>query len=377
MITELAVAALILATIPALNVAWNLLLYRPAPKLGSGPFEGDKDRPFVSVLIPARDEEKNIEKAVRAALANNDVELEVVVMDDDSSDATAEIVKRLGEEDSRVRLVSAPALPSGWCGKTHACARLSEHARGDYMLFVDADVELSGDAAGRMVSQLETTGTDLISSVPSQTTVTVLERTIIPLIHFVLLGYLPIAGMRRLQQTAWAAGCGQLFMARTRAYRDSGGHEAFSTYRHDGLWLPRVFRKAGYKTDLFDASDLATCRMYDHDPDLLQGFTKNATEGMASPGAIVPWTVLLFGGQILPFLLLPFVDPTSGSLAAKLVMLSVAMVVLTRLALTLRFKQSLLGALLHPVGLMVIVAIQWFALFQSFSGKTIAWKGRA
>jgi hypothetical protein len=376
MITELAIVACLLASVPALNVAWNLWLYRPAPKLGSGPSTAGKGRPFVSVLIPARDEEKNIEKAVRAALANRDVDLEVVVMDDDSSDATADIVRRIAAEDDRVRLVSAPALPQGWCGKTHACARLSEQAAGDYFLFVDADVELSPDAAGRMVAQLESTGTDLISSVPDQITGTVLERTIIPLIHFVLLGYLPLAGMRNLQDTSWAAGCGQLFMARRDAYETAGGHEAFQGFRHDGLWLPRVFRRAGFKTDLFDASDLAVCRMYDRDPDLIQGFTKNATEGMATPVAIVPWTVLLVGGQVLPFLLLPFIDPMSSAISTKLVLLAIGLVMITRFALTIRFKQSLLGSLLHPVGILLIVAIQWFALFQSYSGKTIAWKGR-
>lgn len=376
MITGLGIVACLLASIPALNVAWNLWLYRRAPRLGSGPFDGGKSRPFVSVLIPARDEEKNIEKAVRSALANRDVDLEVVVMDDDSSDATADIVRGLAAEDNRVRLVSAPALPQGWCGKTHACARLSEHAAGDYLLFVDADVELSPDAAGRMVAQLESSGTDLISSVPRQITGTVLERTIIPLIHFVLLGYLPLAGMRNLQDASWAAGCGQLFMARRDAYETAGGHEAFQGFRHDGLWLPRVFRRAGFKTDLFDASDLAVCRMYDRDPDLIQGFTKNATEGMATPVAIVPWTVLLVGGQVLPFLLLPFIDPMSSAISTKVVLLAIGMVMITRFALTIRFKQSFLGSLLHPVGILLIVAIQWFALFQSFSGKTIAWKGR-
>ncbi len=376
MITELGIAACLLASIPAINVAWNLWLYRPAPKLGTGPFIGGKSRPFVSVLIPARDEEKNIEKAIRSALSNRDVDLEVVVMDDDSSDATAEIVRGLAAEDDRVRLVQAPALPAGWCGKTHACARLAEHAAGDYFLFVDADVELSADAAGRMVAQLETTGTDLISSVPRQITGTVLERTIIPLIHFVLLGYLPLIGMRNLQDASWAAGCGQLFMARRQAYETAGGHEAFQGYRHDGLWLPRVFRRAGFRTDLFDASDLAVCRMYDRDPDLIQGFTKNATEGMATPAAIVPWTILLVGGQVLPFLLLPFIDPISAAISTKVVLLAIGMVLITRLALTIRFKQSFLGSLLHPVGILLIVAIQWFALFQSFSGKTIAWKGR-
>ena len=374
---ELAIVVCVLASIPAVNVAWNLWLYRTAPKAVSGVSGRSHGVAAVSILIPARDEEDNIEQAVRSALASRGVDLEVIVMDDESTDSTVEIVNRIAAEDSRLRLEHAPALPPGWCGKTHACAKLSEHAKGDYLLFVDADVELDPEAARRMVAQLETTDTDLISSVPRQITGTLLERTIIPLIHFVLLGYLPLAGMRRRQDAAWAAGCGQLFMARHKAYLASGGHEAFQSRRHDGLWLPRVFRRAGFRTDLFDATDVAVCRMYDRDPELIQGFTKNATEGMATPAAIVPWTVLLFGGQVMPFLLLPFVDPTSGSTAARLVTIAVCLVMGTRLLLTLRFRQSWIGAILHPVGILLIVAIQWYALAQSFSGKTIAWKGRA
>jgi len=377
MMLEIAVLVCILASIPTLNVVWNLWLYRSAPKAVPSSSDGFHVRSSVSILIPARDEEDNIEKAVRSALASRGVDLEVVVMDDASTDSTAEIVRRIAAEDSRLRLVQAPALPPGWCGKTHACAKLSEHAKGDFLLFVDADVELSPEAARRMVAQLETTNTDLISSVPRQVTGTLLERTIIPLIHFVLLGYLPLAGMRRQQAAVWAAGCGQLFMARREAYSASGGHEAFRSRRHDGLWLPRVFRKAGFKTDLFDATDLAVCRMYDRDPDLLQGFTKNATEGMATPAAIVPWTVLLFGGQVLPFLLLPFAEPTSGSVEGRLVTIAVCLVMGTRLLLTLRFRQSLAGAVLHPVGMLLIVGIQWYALAQSLRGNAIAWKGRA
>ena len=375
MIVGLAVTACILASIPAVNVVWNLWLYRVAPR-GDRRSPGALRFPVVSILIPARDEEKNIETAVRSALANRGVELEVVVMDDDSSDATAEIVAGLARDDRRVRLVRAPRLPKGCCGKTHACARLAEQARGDFLLFVDADVVLSPDAARRMVAQLEGTGTDLISSVPKQETGTLLEKTIIPLIHFILLGYLPIAGMRWRQEVAFAAGCGQLFMARRRAYERSGGHDEFLTSRHDGLWLPRVFRRAGFKTDLFDASDLATCRMYDRDPDLIRGFTKNATEGMGSPGAIVPWSVLLFGGQVLPFMLLPFVDPMSGALATRLVIVTIVTVVSTRLVLSVRFRQPLIGVILHPVGVLLILAIQWYALIQSLGGKTVAWKGR-
>jgi cellulose synthase/poly-beta-1,6-N-acetylglucosamine synthase-like glycosyltransferase len=375
MMIELAVVACLLASIPAVNVAWNLWLYRAAPT-SSMALSARGIKPLVSVLIPARDEEKNIENAVRSATGNRGVDLEVIVMDDDSSDRTAEIVREIGKRDPRVRLVKAPTLPQGWCGKQHACARLAAQADAEYLLFVDADVELAPDALSRMVTLLRSSGRDLISGVPRQKTDTVLGRMVIPLIHFILLGFLPLAGMRRWQSASWAAGCGQLFMVRREAYEQAGGHGSIRSSRHDGLMLPRSFRQAGYETDLFDATDVAACRMYDNDSDLLQGFTKNATEGMASPGAILPWTLLLLGGQVLPFLLLPLSSLAGDSTAASLALLAVGLVMGSRLALSVRFKQSIQGALLHPVGILVVLAIQWFALLRSFGGGTVAWKGR-
>ncbi len=375
MMIELAVVACLLASIPAVNVAWNLWLYRAAPT-SSMALSGRGSKPLVSVLIPARDEEKNIENAVRSATGNRGVDLEVIVMDDDSSDRTAEIVLEIGKRDPRVRLVKAPTLPQGWCGKQHACARLADQADAEYLLFVDADVELAPDALSRMVTMLRNSGRDLISGVPRQKTDTVLGRMVIPLIHFILLGFLPLAGMRRWQSASWAAGCGQLFMVRREAYEQAGGHGSIRSSRHDGLMLPRSFRQAGYETDLFDATDVAVCRMYDNDSDLLQGFAKNATEGMASPGAILPWTLLLLGGQVLPFLLLPLSSLAGDSTGASLALLAVGLVMGSRLVLSVRFKQSIQGALLHPVGILVVLAIQWFALLTSFGGGTVAWKGR-
>jgi hypothetical protein len=131
------------------------------------------------------------------------------------------------------------------------------------------------------------------------------------------------------------------------------------------------------KTELFDATDLATCRMYHNGTEVWNGFAKNATEGMATPTAIVPWTLLLVGGQILPPLLLltawlTHAESSTVALAAA----ATAMAFVTRLVLAWRFDQSLLGALLHPVGIAILVAVQWFALVRESLGRPLVWKGR-
>ena len=133
----------------------------------------------------------------------------------------------------------------------------------------------------------------------------------------------------------------------------------------------------GLKTELFDATDLASCRMYSNAIEVWNGFAKNATEGMASPTAILPWTLLLLGGQVLPpVLLLAAWLTNAGSSTVALAATATAMAFVTRLVLAWKFEQSLLGALLHPVGIVIVIAVQWFALVRESLGRPLAWKGR-
>jgi hypothetical protein len=368
-IAAVAVVSLALAAVPALLSLVNLFIYRRAPGAGTPVV------PPVSVLIPARNEGRCIAAAVEAALASRGVTLEVVVLDDHSTDDTAGQVQVIVARDFRVRLLQAPPLPEGWCGKQHACHVLAGSARHSRLCFLDADVRLVPDGLARMVAFQEQSGADLVSGIPRQETGTLLERLVIPLIHFILLGFLPMIRMRCSGHPAYAAGCGQLFLARRDAYERAGGHAAIRTTLHDGIKLPRAFRAAGRSTDLCDATELAACRMYRGASELWQGLAKNATEGLAAPGMIVPATVVLLGGQVLPVALaacawwLP-AGAVAPSLAAALLAYA------PRLVGAVRFRQSLLGALLHPVGVAVLVAIQWHALARGLAGRPATWKGR-
>ena len=141
--------ALVMAAIPARLFGRNLSAYQPPP----APAGGARSR--ASVLIPARDEEQTIQAAVAAALVSEGVELEVVVLDDQSKDETATIVQRLARCDDRVRLLNGPELPEGWCGKQHACWVLARSASYELLFFQDADVRLAPDGLARMVAFLE------------------------------------------------------------------------------------------------------------------------------------------------------------------------------------------------------------------------------
>lgn len=363
----LAVVVLLLAFFPALLFARNWSEYRPAPVAVA-------QLPALSVLIPARDEERNIGDALRAILTNRGVEFEVVVLDDHSSDRTAEIVKALAAKDARVRLASAPPLPPGWCGKEHACAVLATHAQHDVWAFVDADVRLAPDALARFAAFMEASGCDLASGVPRQITGTFLEKLLIPLIHFVLLGFLPFHRMRQSTDPALASAIGQLVIVRRTAYELVGGHAAIWNKVHDGLGLARLFRQHGRKTDLFDATDTATCRMYEHAADVWSGLAKNATEAMATPRLIGPCTALLFIGQVVPILWL-ILGHAEGATYLLLLLANSAWLAV-RIASAVRFRQSWLGALLHPLGVTLLLVIQWQAFFAKILGRPALWKGR-
>lgn len=367
----LSIVAALCALIPALVFFRNLPLFAaPPPAL-------DDRRPAVSVLIPARDEEATITAAVESALASRGVEVEVVVLDDGSRDHTAALVTALAADDPRVLLKTGPPLAAGWCGKQNACAALAQHARHPVFVFMDADVRLAPDGLARSVSFLEASGAGLVSGFPHQETGTFLERLLLPLIHFVLLGFLPIARMRRSTHPAYGAGCGQLFLARRDAYEQSGGHRAIRAAIHDGLALPRTFRKAGIATDLFDATGVAACRMYHSAGEVWRGLRKNAVEALAAPAKILPVTALLLAGQVLPplLLLLALAGAVPSSTLWAAVPGTLALYA-PRLIAVRRFRQPLGSALLHPLGILVFLAIQWAALDRRLLGRPEVWKGR-
>ncbi|MEK7781868.1 MAG: glycosyltransferase family 2 protein [Verrucomicrobiota bacterium] len=369
---SLALVALILAGIPAWLFLLNLIFYRRISERLAAPRAGSA----ISVLIPARNEEGNIAATLKSVLANRGVEFEVVVLDDHSTDRTAEIVAEIAARDSCVRLELAPPLPPGWCGKPHACHVLAQRARHDTLVLIDADVQLAPDGLQRMLGFLQTSGAALASGVPHQELGTFSERLLLPQIHFVLLGYLPLPMMRWTVRPAFSAGCGQLFVVRRDAYKAVGGHEPIRTTLHDGVKLPRLFRRHGFKTELFDATDVASCRMYRTNGEVWRGLGKNATEGLAAPGTILPMSLLLFGGQVLPFLLLIALSQMTIA-GVAMTTAAVALAWLPRLIAVVRFRQPPGGALLHPIGVLALLAIQWFALARQLAGKPAVWKGRS
>jgi hypothetical protein len=373
------------AAVPAVMFLVNLRWYR-APGVGAA---GDAR---VAVLIPARNEERNIGGCVESVLASRGVELEVLVVDDASTDGTAEIVKEIALRDVRVRLVGSEELPRGWNGKQHACWVLAQEADASLLLFLDADVRIGAETVMRCMGEMQRRKVALLSGFPRQIMNGWMEWMLLPLIHFVLLGLLPMGRMRKTTKVAYAAGCGQFFLAEREAYFACGGHAAIRDTRHDGLRLPEEFRRHGLRTDLVDLTDLAEVRMYCSAREVWMGLAKNATEGLGSSGRIVPVTILLLMGQVLPVIaatLWVAFCVSTAVVGARLddlraavmvsVLLAVAMVCsyLPRVIAVRRFKQPWMSAVLHPVGILMLLAVQWYALVRQGLGRPVEWRARS
>ncbi len=369
----LAISSLVLAAVPAVLWVLNSISYRPPKNRSDDPDEV----PGVSVLIPARNEEERLEPTLRSIRRSKNVDLEIIVYDDNSDDGTPRLVQKHAGEDDRVQLIEGTELPSGWTGKQYACWQLAREAEREILCFVDADVRLSEGTLSRTARRLRNGKSSLLSGFPEQETSSFGEQLLLPFIQYTLLGFLPIYALRHSTWVGFSAGCGQFMMTESEAYKETGGHREIRHSKHDGITLPAAFRRAGLYTDLVDLTDLASVRMYTGFVETWIGLAKNASEGMARPLAIPFFTLFLLGGQILPPMLLlgGFIfgaSPGVRNLSAAATMISY----LPRIAGVFQFRQPVLSALLHPVGVAVLLANQWFAFFRDAFGGTTSWRGR-
>ncbi|MCA9288575.1 MAG: glycosyltransferase [Phycisphaerales bacterium] len=376
----------------ALSVA-NLRRYRrnaPAsePNEAVAASTQSPDAPLVSVCVPARNEEANIGACVRSLLAQDMRAIEVVVYDDQSTDATPGILAGLAAEDPRVRLAQTSPLPGGWNGKQHACWRMSAAACGRWLLFTDADMRFEPACLRTALEQGAARGVGLLSTFPRQIVGSIGEALLVPMIFFLLFSYLPMGRMRRTRDPSASAGCGQFLLVRRDAYEAAGTHEAFKDSMHDGIMMPRAVRRAGFATDLFDATGLCSVRMYRGLGQTWRGFAKNAYEGLGSVGLLVFLTVLHVLGHVLPWLVvigagvllvsgptgawpLGLGDPWAGLLA----LLAIAIAVAQRAMLAVAFRHPIWIAVVHPVGVAMMTLVQWHSFALHITGRR-AWRGR-
>ena len=282
MTTALARAVVAFHAVKLAGVVVNLALFpalraqpeaapADAPPAALG-LPGRMRQPGISLLVPARDEAGRLPATLPGLLAQDVTE--IVVLDDQSSDATAAVVRRATGTDPRMRLVRGTAPPPGWTGKNWACQQLAAAARGDVLLFCDADVLLAPRAAGACWEQMCAQHADVFSVFPRQRTATLGERLLVPLIDDVLLAFLPHC-LLRLPVPSAATATGQLLMFRRSAYDALGGHAAVAGEMNEDLALAHRTRRAGLRLGLALGGDLVSARMYSGYRESVAGFGKS------------------------------------------------------------------------------------------------------
>ena len=352
-----------------LNYLLNLKSFR-FPKITSI----SNPPPRISVLIPARNEEARLRPCL-STLSDSDYPiLEILVLDDHSTDGTAQLVEQRIKGDSRIRLLSGKPLPEGWVGKPWACHQLSQEAKGDYLLFVDADTRFSDITIADAVNLAHQEKTDLISLWPYLESVTWSERLVIPFVHLFILFYLPHWAKGSLR--CFGAANGQFVLFRRDAYEKIKGHESVCNHMGEDIAIARNMRAAGFKVLNLDGTNpghsiaFVRCRMYTRFSEVWEGFTKNLYPSFdGNFFAFFFFQSIQAVVFLAPFILLftPFRGP--------LVWTEIAIIFALRISLAHRFRQSYLGALLHPFGQLLVITIALNSWLQSLRGR-LPWKGR-
>jgi glycosyltransferase involved in cell wall biosynthesis len=227
----------------------------------------------VSAIIPARNEESNIARVVRS-LANQSGLREILVVDDQSTDRTPEILAALEMEFPLLRALRVESLPKGWMGKTHAVARGAEAATGDWLLFTDADTQHLPGSLAELLRRAEDEHAGLLSLSPGQETPTWWEKAVIPMV------YVQLASLFRFEdvsdpQSPVAAANGQFVLVRKDVYEHAGGHEAVKSAILEDVELARRIKSLGGKLLFLPGAQWVRTRMYQTFPEMWKGWTKN------------------------------------------------------------------------------------------------------
>jgi chlorobactene glucosyltransferase len=330
--------------------------------------------PLVSILLPARNEAKTIGMCLSMLTDQDYPQYEIVVLDDNSDDATADIAAQWARTDKRVRLVRGAPLPEGWVGKCFACHQLSAIARGELLLFVDADTVHTRHSVRAAVAAMEMTDAGLLTVIPHQVMRSFWEKLILPLLHFSTFCFLPLPLVRWSGNPKLAMANGQFMMFRRSVYDMIGGHKAVRSAMVEDVWLSRRVKEFGSSLSIMDGGEVVSCRMYSSFAGIWDGFSKNLFAGFSySLPAISAMVLFNLLTSVAPFLFLP---AAWGTPAFPIVAAQVLLLLVIRVALALRFRMSVWVTFLHGVAMLMLIGIALNSCRWVLAAGGARWKGR-
>lgn len=385
MIADQSWGLMAIAAAPWVGVPVFLLLrMRDKTSLSEYPASVPAETPLVSVIVPARNEARNIEACVRSILAGKWTNLEVIVVDDQSSDGTGDIARKIAAEDSRVRVIGNPGLPEGWIGKQWACHNGQIEASGKYLLFTDADTRHGPELLARSLSAMRKRNADLFTVAGAQTMETFWERLLQPHVFGILLArFGDLNRVNASDDPMDKIANGQFMLMRSDTYDRAGGHEAVRTHVAEDLRLAQEWTKLGFSVQIVEAFDYMSTRMYAGFGEIWRGWGKNIwaagrdtiSDDPLIRGAVRVAAPLVPLWEIVPFLamvlalagLAPVAFGLWGAVAYGLNTLYWAI-------MHLAFRASVLYAPMNPLAACVLCALFANA---SWRGDRVEWKGRS
>ena len=333
--------------------------------------------PTVSILLPVRNEERNIAKCVESLLEQDYPSFEILVLDDQSSDGTRSILERIAVSKPRLRILDGIPPSSDQVGKNWACSQLAQRAQGELILFTDADTRHHKNTLRTIVTALMGENADLLTGFPHQEVRTWGEYLLVPFFSWILLSFIPLVLGYKIQRPALSSAVGQLMLFKRDAYFAIGGHASVSSSIVEDMSLAGRIMAAKFRWRVSYVADLISCRMYQSSWEAVDGFTKNlfaVFEYRLLPFLFAYiWLVVMFWKPLIILGLM-----ISGqSLQAQPVSLAVCLILSLLLWLIhyieMDFPFGL--AFLYPFTVLANVGVAFRSLVYSLGGR-VTWKGR-
>lgn len=344
------------------------------------------NQPKVSICVPARNEEKVIEKCVRSLLNQSYENFEILVLDDNSEDSTPSILQHLNIEFDHLTIIQGQPKPDDWLGKSWACHQLSQKTTGDILIFLDADVWMHSNILTKAVSKLEEI--DVLTIWPQQKVHSFLEKLVVPTIYFSLLTLLPVVYVERsprwmpkflspLVDPKFVAACGQFIAFKKSAYDSIDGHRGVKKEIVEDVELARRLKNTTYTISMMNGIGGVYCRMYTSGSETWDGFQKNFLAGFGNLFEFVFMAILHFLFFLFPIYLFVNAIIKNDSLVLLLSGSIISVYIVQRLILNFWFKWDWWMALLHPVAVIWFEVLGIKCMTNHIFGLKSIWKGRS
>ncbi len=322
---------------------------------------------LVSILIPARNEQEDILKLLKSVKAQDYQHYEVIILDDSSSDETYEVCSRFADTDVRFQVIKGEELPQGWLGKNYACHQLAHFAKGKYLLFLDADTVIANGMLNGVVHRMKLAKLSLLSLFTNQKMVSLGERMVVPLMHFLLLNLLPLRLVRLSANPAFSAASGQCMVFEAVSYHQHQWHAQVKDKVVEDIEIMKLVKAYRLRAEALLANGFIYCRMYQSFSEATEGFSKNLLAGFNNNIAgLVCYLLLVMLGPLFVALYLDI----------QLISFAVTLIILTRLMISLLSGQNpVFNIILHPFQMLSFIFISFLSV-KKYLTRTIVWKGR-